>query len=466
MFFGDGSWRMEHGRGKGALRSFLLFVLFGVGLIAMGSQAWGRMQIVPRLNVGEEYTDNLFLTHTNTKTDFITTVEPGLNLFFPSRFFDASLDYSLHYRFYATNSSLNETTLNDVQRILFNGNLLPGRDFTVNFVDQRDRVIIDQRGPVVEQNAFINKVTQNRLQVSPSYTYRLAPTWNIVLGYQFEMYTYSTPTSSTSSSAADSRSHTGRLEFIKDFTPNFTLGLGVDKRFYYVQNSPNYQRGDVFLNGDYQVGPKLKLTAGVTGSDINVNGQGSEKKVFWRGKASYGAEDRLGMDLAYSEDYVLSVGRGQGLYKRQGASLGMHYNRQLFVSRLLLYAEKDKYLELPRQDRVSGANLDFTLPVTPDLNLNINGNSAYVRTEYFGPRPGAEDQVRYGGGMSLDYQLRILRFILGYSYNRNLADRGYKFNNYVDNIAFARIQARLPEKQAPAAPVIPPGTRGLPPGVY
>ncbi|HEX2768054.1 MAG TPA: TIGR03016 family PEP-CTERM system-associated outer membrane protein, partial [Geobacteraceae bacterium] len=60
--------------------------------------------ILPSIAVSEEYTDNVFQTQTDKKTEFITHLTPGLAFIYRAPFWDWDLAYILDYRYYARNS--------------------------------------------------------------------------------------------------------------------------------------------------------------------------------------------------------------------------------------------------------------------------------------------------------------------------------------------------------------------------
>ena len=66
--------------------------------------AWAEIEIHPRLTVEEEYNDNIFLDSRNEEEDWITTIQPGISLDYRNRSVEATVDYSLRYRFYKDNS--------------------------------------------------------------------------------------------------------------------------------------------------------------------------------------------------------------------------------------------------------------------------------------------------------------------------------------------------------------------------
>ncbi len=86
-----------------------------IGVLAFPSMAAAEVgdffsQFYPYLTVQEQYTDNLFLTHTNRQDDFLTVVSPGVR-FSTVKSVDPQsgldLNYILGLNFYAKNSDLN-----------------------------------------------------------------------------------------------------------------------------------------------------------------------------------------------------------------------------------------------------------------------------------------------------------------------------------------------------------------------
>jgi hypothetical protein len=66
-----------------------------------------RDGIIPRLSVAEEYTDNVFFTARDRRTDFITKIAPGIGYITSGRHGQLSIDYAVEGRAYANNSNHN-----------------------------------------------------------------------------------------------------------------------------------------------------------------------------------------------------------------------------------------------------------------------------------------------------------------------------------------------------------------------
>jgi len=98
-----GSWRRSRPGGSHALGAALgLALLTSPGAAA----AQGPWTFTPSLRVAEEYTDNVFGTADDRRSDFITQITPGIALSYEGRLFKASADYSATAELYADNSDL------------------------------------------------------------------------------------------------------------------------------------------------------------------------------------------------------------------------------------------------------------------------------------------------------------------------------------------------------------------------
>src|ERR671939_43424 len=67
----------------------------------------GDWTITPRITAQEIYTDNVLLTPTNRRSDFITTVAPGLSIPGESPRLQAKVDYAPTLQHYALTPDLN-----------------------------------------------------------------------------------------------------------------------------------------------------------------------------------------------------------------------------------------------------------------------------------------------------------------------------------------------------------------------
>lgn len=77
-----------------------IWIFFLVSLFPMISQAEYSFELIPRISVSEVYDDNIYLQSANEKSDYITTVSPGLSFTMSSLNNSLHLDYSPSWVWY------------------------------------------------------------------------------------------------------------------------------------------------------------------------------------------------------------------------------------------------------------------------------------------------------------------------------------------------------------------------------
>ena len=78
----------------------LFFILITLFLFPMICVADYRFELTPRISLSQVYDDNIYLEATNEKSDYLTTVSPGINMIISSINRSLSLDYSPTWVFY------------------------------------------------------------------------------------------------------------------------------------------------------------------------------------------------------------------------------------------------------------------------------------------------------------------------------------------------------------------------------
>ncbi|MCP3178155.1 TIGR03016 family PEP-CTERM system-associated outer membrane protein [Desulfuromonas sp. KJ2020] len=388
--------------------------------LTFASVAWGRVDISPRFTLREEYNDNVYLSAHNEQGDFITRAIPGLSLELDSNYLDLSLDYSLHYIFYADLTEENESSLKDVQRAMGTAQILPDRDFTVTLEDHYSRVTIDERDPVVEESLFVNRTNLNRFLANPRYQYRALPGLLAIIGYRFEKLSYQAP------EGDDSEAHAGYVDVRKDLSTRFSLLLYYEYREHQARITEDYARQDGWVGLEYRLSPRLTLRGHGGQSWINYDDRAEEKTNLWAASLDYTISSYWAVGASYSQEVVNSV--TEGLFERKSATVyASRHSGVLFE--LEGHAGQDRYQETNRQDDVIGGSLSVGMPLVRNTLLRLTG--AYDYLEY---EPERERVHRYGGGPALEYAAQRFSASLGYRYreeNSNI-DSG----DYVNHIAF------------------------------
>ncbi len=397
-----------------------MVIFLGIFLGAV-SETWARVDIKPRLTVREEYNDNIFLDSFAEESDYITTAFPAVTLLFDSNYLDLDLDYGLLFLFYLDHSELDETDPGDTQRATMKADILPDRDFTVTVLDEFKQISIDQRRAVVEENSFVNKSNLNRLWINPRYRFRAIKTFEATLGYEYEKLAYDSP------EGDDSERNTASLNLQKDLWSNrVTLSTGYTYLQHSAKTTEDYRRQDVYVEGIYRINPNLTLTGdiGLTRVDFETG----EEFIIKTGQVGFEVEltSRLKGSASYAEDYNVSV--NEGSYKSQTATAALSYVDTFSVV-LTVLGDRDRYTTDVREDRSAGGSLVLRRPLGKRFDVSLLGDWTYFKF-----LPENEIVHRYGGGASLDWELKYVRLGLGYRYRVN--DSDIDANDYWNNIAF------------------------------
>ncbi len=385
--------------------------------------ARASFELESRLMMREEYTDNLYLDSDDEKSDFITTIAPGIMLRYDARLLEMELDYSLHFLKYLHADDEDETSLRDTQRIRLNGTFLPRQDFSISFLDEYERVSIDNRRQIDEDNPFVNKSNRNRLVINPEYRSRYFATFEPVLGYSYENLEYEDP------EGDDSDSHAVYFDLRKQINPKIDVTLGARQQFYRSDaqdefgQDEDYDRRDITGRLVYRLSPALTLQAGGGKAWIDYQDREDEHALLWDLILDYQPGPRWRAGLVYREDFSQSVNEGLTRSKRFEANFAY---LERWPTSLVLYAEKEDYQTEDREDRSVGGNFKFSVPFAGRLTLDLTGEASSWRFE-----PEDEDAFRYGAGLGASYRIRIGTLSGGYRYrasNSDLDESDYKSN--------------------------------------
>ena len=159
---------------------FFISVLFLSPMICL---AESRFELTPRISVSEVYDDNIYLDATNEKSDYLTTVSPGINMMMSSINRSLSLDYSPTWVFY------DQYDENDTVRHA--GNLAFWQNFAEHLRFNLNDTYIKSEEPL-EENEEIEGVrstrnTYKRNTGSASLAYQFGPEDTVNFGYRHSL---------------------------------------------------------------------------------------------------------------------------------------------------------------------------------------------------------------------------------------------------------------------------------------
>ncbi len=168
------------------MKKIVYFIaLFIICLLSAGKPAFAKLEITPKVSVGGEYNDNIYLTETDREDDFIAKISPAILLKYSIQPLDLSLDYSLNFRFYGNHSDLNETSLGEVQAVQFKNQYRPLKFLFIDLYDTYKRVPVDVRRPFAFDNTVVNMTESNTFSVSPYVVLPLTSATSIITGYTY-----------------------------------------------------------------------------------------------------------------------------------------------------------------------------------------------------------------------------------------------------------------------------------------
>jgi hypothetical protein len=159
-------------------------------------------QFHPYISVKEEYNDNINLTSTDKKDDYITTVQPGVRFSNMDKLSGIDLDYSLGAVFYGKNTNLNYLSHNGLLNAKyrtaehFNFSL---KDSFIRSEDNREREYFT----TVAQNEYqlstqTNRSVYLRNVVQPTVEYQFGREDRVGLNYRNNVYRTDNPDSQNS----------------------------------------------------------------------------------------------------------------------------------------------------------------------------------------------------------------------------------------------------------------------------
>lgn len=341
LFYFTGSHRPIQNRG-GLFREYMTGSGLGDGIKA------GPVQLHPFLGVSEVYTDNVFKRDTNTKSDFLTTIAPGIQAFMPfgGGKHSVLLDYRAAQFLYAKfneNNALAQDALGHVS-LNYPGGL--AIDLQGGHVEG-----FDPRGSEVDtQQRDITKWNVNQFLGQVEFTGQKA---GIRLRTNFDDLNY---TNNGQAAPRDRTQAGANLSVFVRVTPSTRALLGVrivnnDYNTNTQQNSFGYGAFTGFslaptrqLSGEFNIGYQVLNFDHAPIDEDSVRGQallarglslGSEQRTFFymRGNLAWNPTSRLSFNVRPFSNINQSAVQGTSTYKRIGVDV---YGRQMFTDRFAL----------------------------------------------------------------------------------------------------------------------------------
>lgn len=188
--------------------------------------------VAPFLAISEEYTDNVFDSKDNHRTDYITRVRPGLTSKYQSSRIQLEAAYNLDYRYYARKSKTKDishdaglkSSITVVENFLF-----------LDLADTYKRVSLNVLRDDTTASSFANQTEQNIATVNPWLLWRPGQKTILKTGYRYIDTRY------WDSAGINKYAHSGYADAIYEMTSKFNL---LANYIYTNQKSEDNQRFD------------------------------------------------------------------------------------------------------------------------------------------------------------------------------------------------------------------------------
>lgn len=372
------------------LKFFICFIAAAVTIGIFMSppvMSKSRIEITPMITFSQVYDDNIFLTKENKKSDYITTISPGIqiNATSASRKNRLNLEYSptfvKYYEYTDNNTIRHNAKLNFNQKI---GKSL-SFNFNENYLKSEESAEDSFAGYQERQSLRHTLYTYQRNYADAGLTYNFSPKDKMAFGYRHELLENKDPDLDDSTvhgpywnltywlnakngmelsyrftrgeyqresgtpSGYDYDDHAGELRYMYQFTSATTgyIRYGYTIRDFKEESKENRKihEGSAGLTHNFSSDTSLSLSAGYykpEGSESDDNGHMSYSanlnKKFKRGKISLGGEsgwdegDLSAEQKGYTRYWTANSGVDYILLKDLNAYADVSYKKNDYLS--------------------------------------------------------------------------------------------------------------------------------------
>jgi hypothetical protein len=336
-----------------------------------------------------------------------------------------SLDYGLHFRFYADHSDLNDTDLSETQRARLETTINPYKDiFFIRVFDEYQRISIDERQQVALDNPIVNMTDSNNLLINPYLEYPLTETLKTKVSYTYVNLWYKEDI------ADNTTNHIFDAGLTKELSSRISVSFSYSYFIHQAEKTEDWNRHDASVGMNYQLTQKLSLS-GLYGHSWFDFEDRDDDSDFWNTSANYQLTDQISLTAGYSRSFRDSV--DVGTYKSDAVRVSLTRQGDIPVT-VSVFKQKSTYLSVDREDKSTGVIVSAGYLITPKITGRLTGS--YTDYDFL---PEKEQVKRYGVGLSFDYAMRITTISFGYTHNNN--NSIVNSNDYKNNVAW--VQARF-----------------------
>lgn len=339
-----------------------------------------EFRLTPSLSLKEEYNDNIYLESADQKSDFVSTLTPGLELFRRSERLETQLSARLNGVVYARGNGPDALDQTYRGRVAFRPtprlSLSADGGYTRDSQPDRD---LETTGLVIKSKYRKRMDAQGALQAT------LSETTEASLSYAFSQELYDDPATS------DIRSHTATLVLIRDLSALLPLTKG------------RLIAGYATYDFDTSTVDNWSLMAGASRSlselwSVQLDGGGRRTRTENEYPAAYGGDES---DSSWGWVAKLAL-----TYSGELLSGNVSFSRDMTAASGRNGATERTSLTASARRRLS-----------EELSANLSAGYFINNSEGGGSDDGDEDS--FNAGMGISWQLNLdTQLEAGYQYNR------------------------------------------------
>ena len=340
-------------------------LLFVFGLCCGAAHA--DFAIKPSISVSEEYNDNIFETN-DKKSDYISSVLPGITWSYNAPFWDWDLSYLFAYRYFARKSQ-NDDFANALQ---MHGLTRLIDDFLfLDLSDNYGRVSLDIARDRTQESTFVDQSDTNNFTASPYLLFHPATKMTMKTGYRYINIWYKDPT------AINRTDQVGFMEATYGLSPN--LNLTANYTYTYESSIDPFNRHDpnVGFRYEYKKNSSIFGQGGYTWFS-SKNG-GISNNPFWNAGIIH-SFDHFTVNLASGVQYPFDPENGLTRETDYSLTVRKDFTRG-FISANVSYS---KYLR--------GGN---SITVIPIENQGGRGVDVDIKSRYSGGISASHELLQY-----------------------------------------------------------------------
>ncbi|MCE5311706.1 MAG: hypothetical protein LLF86_00985 [Nitrospiraceae bacterium] len=342
--------------------------LFAALVLLLPATGYGY-ELMPTLSIGlgESYNDNIYLTHSDRKGDFVTSITPGIDLSLKSLNTEIVLGYHPGFNYYASHSDRN-----NVSQALNAGAIFRlSERLTVSL---KDNFVKSEENRDI-RTVYLGSLSQNIKReinvLSGDVAYKISQRLTSTLTGSYS----DTTTSGSGSSVGDVKSYYGGIMFAYTLTERTSLNLNYKHNIFDYKNSSDATSDDYTAGITYKLSDTMTLTANGGVSRTKIEDSGRTSTGFTGGATITKRFERSDIALAYNRGVAPNIDNNDTTTTQ---IFSLKYNRRM--SELLtaglnaFYSINKSAIGSSTDTRETGAGANFSYMLSKDLSLVLSYN--------------------------------------------------------------------------------------------